>query len=135
MRWRGDKDYPRPVLLNTITAYNSDKTKVLGRISFRYNQDKHGDVHSLTVQGSDGRHAAVQHHGSSPILLQSVQPPDKPWTTYGYQGQWINCVAKPEGRVITTEYNAEGKVAAQYAPVGPHGEMHPIGRYSYSAPI
>ena len=35
VRWRGDKDYPRPVLLNTITAYNSDKTKVLGRISLK----------------------------------------------------------------------------------------------------
>ena len=50
---------------------------------------------------------------------------------YGYQGQWINRVEKPDGRVITTEYNSAGKVAAQYAPVGPNGEMHPIGRYLY----
>ena len=131
VRWKDDKLYPKPPLLNSITAYNADRTKTLGSISFYYNKDNHEEVHGLTAVGSDGRQLAIYHHGSSPILLTAAYAPGKPWVSYGYQGQWINQVVKPEGRLITTEYDSTGKVAAQYAPVGPKGEMHPIGRYTY----
>ena len=129
--WKDCKYFRRPHLLSGITAYNSDRSKVLASISFTYNKDKHQDVRGITVTGSDGRQVSLHHHGSSPILLTAAYRPDQPAIGYGYQGQWINRVEKPDGRVVTTEYNPEGKVSAQYAPVGPNGEMHPIGRYVY----
>jgi RHS repeat-associated protein len=130
-QWKENKYYPRPLLLNTITAYNANKTKNLGSITFHYHRDKHGDVRCITAVGSDGRQVTIQHQGTSPILLHATQTPDTPPITYGYQNGWVNRVEKPEGRLITTEYDQAGKVAAQYAPVGPNGEMHPIGRYVY----
>jgi len=129
--WKDCKHFRKPHLLSGITAYNSDKTKVLASISFAYNKDKHEDVRGITATGSDGRQISLQHQGNSPILLTAAFRPDLPSVSYGYQRQWINRVEKPDGRVITTEYNAEGKVSAQCAPVGPNGEMHPIGRYVY----
>lgn len=131
-RWRGIKDYPRPFLLNSITAFNSDRTKQLGSISFHYNKDKHDDVRSITVTGSDGRQAFMHHHGSAPILLQTVVAPGKPQIAYGYHLQYIICAHKPDGRIVETQYNTASKVASQSAPVGPQGEMHPIGRYTYN---
>ena len=132
VRWKKNKLYPVPSLLNSIVAYNSDKTKILSSIGFHYNKDKNENVYGLNVVGSDGRHVSIPHHGhgATPVLY-AAHSPNKPTVSYGYQGQRINCVARPEGRVITTEYNGEGKVSAQYAPVGPNGEMHPIGRYYY----
>ncbi len=130
-KWKDDALYPTPVLISTITAYNSDKSKILGTLTFKYNQDKNREVLSFTTTGSDERVATFQHQGREPILLKAVNTPHKPLITYGYQGQWINQVQKPEGRILTTEYNTSGKVAAQYAPVGPNGEMHPIGKYTY----
>jgi len=129
-RWKDGKYYPTPPLLSGITAYNADKSKVLGSISFHYNQDKHGDVRGFTAKGSDGRQVGIQHHGKSPFQLFTVSSPDKPAVGYGYQGTWVNRVEKADGRLITTEYSGD-KVSAQYAPVGPNGEMHPIGRYIY----
>ncbi len=129
--WKKTKLYPKLPLIETITAYNANKTKVLGSIVFHYDKDKREDVRGIRVTGSDGRQASMHHQGSTPILLHSVNTPNKPSVFYNYQNQWINRIDKPEGRVLKTEYNTEGKVAAQYAPVGPKGEMHPIGRYIY----
>ncbi|NGX55239.1 MAG: tRNA nuclease WapA, partial [Chlamydiae bacterium] len=130
-RWKDDKYFPHPHLLQTITAYNSDKTQLLGSLTFQYTRDKKDEVLGFKVIGSDGRELRVAHQGNSPILLHSIQPPDKPSIAYRYQGQWINRVDKPEGRVVTTKYDGSSRVAAQYAPIGPSGEMHPIGRYVY----
>jgi len=38
-RWKKEKrNYPRPVLLESITAYNADKSKVLGYLNFNYSR-------------------------------------------------------------------------------------------------
>ena len=129
--WKKCEYFPRPPLLTGIEVYNADKSKKIGAITFHYNPDKHGDIRGIKVVGSDAREAVIHHQGSSPILLHSVQTPDKPNVTYGYQKGWVNRVEKPEGRVTTTEYDPTGKVASQSAPVGPNGEMYPIGRYVY----
>jgi RHS repeat-associated protein len=129
-RWIDRKYYPTPPHLSGITAYNADKTKVLGSISFQYNRNKKDNVTGFSATGSDGRQA-VYHNSSSPFPLQAAYTPDKPTTCYAYQGTWVNRAEKPQGRVITTEYNGAGKVSAQYAPVGPNAEMCPIGRYVY----
>lgn len=132
-QWKKEeKNYPLPRLLSSITAYNADKTKTIGSIKIHYNRSKHDEVAGLQITGSDGRVARIQHAGKKPINLASSQSPRQPKANYSYSKRSLNKISKPEGRLLTTEYNSEGKVSAQYAPVGPNGEMHPIGRYSYS---
>ena len=129
--WKEEKqNFPLPQLLNSITAYNSDKTQILGYIHFHYPRAKHHEVAGVQVTGSDGRSSFMKHVGTSPIKLASAQRAGRPITSYASHNTILNTVAKPEGRVIATEY-AGGKVTAQYAPVGPKGEMCPIGRYEY----
>jgi len=129
-RWHRDKHYPSPPLLKSITAYNHNKTKKLGEISFCYAKDKHDNINKITVEGSDQRTVVLEHSSGMPKLLQSVSSPHQPKMIYKHQDTWIKNVELPEGRCITTEYK-DGKVAAQYAPVGPQGEMCPIGKYLY----
>ncbi len=73
----------------------------------------------------------MQHAGKSPIKLSSALRPGQPFTAYGSHNTTLNTLLKPDGRVLTTEYGADGKVTAQHAPVGPNSEIHPIGRYEY----
>jgi YD repeat-containing protein len=131
-QWKEEKrNYPRPSLLNGIVAYNSSKTKILGYINLYYPRFHGEEVAGVQIVGSDGRQAFIQHASIDPILLWSARRPDQPSIDYGFQGSTLNRVEKPDGRVLTTEYNGAGKVAAQHAPVGPNGEMCPIGRYEY----
>lgn len=133
-QWKEEKqNFPLPQLLSSITAYNSDKTEVLGYIHFHYPRAKYNEVAGIQVTGSDGRSSFMQHQqiGKSPIKLASAQRVGRPLTSYASHNTVLNTVAKPDGRVITTEYNSEGKVSGQYAPVGPTGEMSPIGKYEY----
>src|SRR5690625_1208820 len=116
-QWKKNKYYPTPPLLKTITAYNADKTKTLGTITFHCDQKKNGDVVGIKAVGSDARQVTIEHCDSSPIFLHKADAPGKPTVSYSYQDGRITRVEKPEGRIVTTEYNAEGKVAAQYAPV------------------
>ncbi len=131
-QWKEEKrNFPLPQLLASITAYNADKSKVLGHIYFHYPRTKHDEVKGVQVTGSDGRSAFMQHAGKSPIKLASAQRPGQPPISYGSHNTTLNTLLKPDGRVLTTEYNPEGKVSAQYAPVGPNGEMCPICRCEY----
>lgn len=133
-QWKKEKqNYPLPRLLSSITAYNADKTKTLGSIQLHYHRAKQDEVAGIQITGSDERIACIQHAGKSPINLASSQSPGQPQTTYSYVNRSLTKISKPEGRLLTTEYNSDGKVSAQYAPVGPNGEMHAIGRYSYSS--
>jgi YD repeat-containing protein len=133
-QWKKEKqNYPLPRLLSSITAYNADKTKILGSIQLRYPRIKNDEVAGIQITGSDGRTTRIQHAGKSPINLASFQNPGQPKTTYSYNNRSLNKISRPEGRLLTTKYNSDGKVSAQYAPVGPNGEMHPIGRYIYSS--
>lgn len=133
-QWKKEKqNFPLPKLLSSITAYNSDKTHVLGTINFHYPRAKHDEVAGIQVTGSDGRTAFMQHHigKKSPIKLTSATRPGIPSTSYSSHDTTLNTITKLDGRVLTTEYNSQGKVSAQYAPVGPNGEKCPIGRYEY----
>lgn len=132
-QWKKEKKgYPLPSLLGSITAYNADKSKILGSIQFHYPRAKHKEVAGVQVTGSDGRVAFMQHAGKQPIVLASATRPGQPSIAYDFQEGTLNRVEKPEGRVLTTEYLPEtNKVSAQYAPVGPNGEMCAIGRYEY----
>lgn len=133
-RWKKEKqNFPLPQLLGSITAYNADKSQVLGSIQLHYPRIKHDEVAAIHIQGSDGRAAHIYHNGKSPFLLGIAQDSGKPQTTYAYHDRRLTTVAKPNGFLINTEYNGEGKVSAQYAPVGPNGEMCPIGLYAYSS--
>jgi len=132
--WKTAKqEYPRPRLLVAIKAYNHNKTKELGSIAFDYKRIKDGDVGGILIKGSDGREVFIQHtggKGTTPLLLAFARRSGQPLLAYDYARGTLNRVEKPEGRILTTEYQA-GKVSAQYASVGPNGEMCPIGRYEY----
>ncbi len=133
-QWKEEKqNFPLPRLLSSITAYNSDKTQILGYIHFHYPRAKHNEVAGIQVTGSDSRSSFMQHQqiGNSPIKLASAQRTGQPITSYASHNTVLNTVAKPDGRVMSTEYNSDGKVSTQYAPVGSNGEMCPIGRYEY----
>ncbi|MFZ0566338.1 MAG: DUF6531 domain-containing protein, partial [Chlamydiales bacterium] len=132
--WKKEtQNFPLPKLLSSITAYNADKTKVLGSITFKYYRAKHNEVAGIEITGSDNRTAFIQHVGKSPINLASCQKAGQPLTSYAYDNNTLHTLTKPDGRILTTEYNTEGKVTAQHAPVGPNGEMCPIGRYTYNS--
>ena len=133
-QWKKEKkNFPLPKLLGSITAYNADKTQVLGTIKFQYPRDKHDEVIGIQVTGSDGRTAFMHHQvgKKDPIKLTSAKRPGIPLTSYSSDNTNLKTIAKPEGRILETEYNSQGKVSAQYAPVGPNGEKCPIGRYEY----
>ena len=133
-RWKEEKqNYPLPELLSSITAYNADKSKMLGSIHFRYPRAKHHEVEGIEVTGSDGRVAFMQHQQDkkSTIKLASAKRAGQPFISYTSHQTTLDAIARPEGRTMTTQYNTEGKVISQYAPVGTNGEMCPIGRYEY----
>lgn len=137
-KWKKEDQFPYPSLVSAITAFNADRSKELGTIHFSYQKDKDGNVKGIVATGSDGRQAHFHLKDSKQILfynkiflLTAAHRPNQPVVHYGYQGEWVNLVAKPEGRFIQTEYNSAGKVSAQYAPVGPEGEVCPIARYEY----
>ncbi|MBS0623525.1 MAG: RHS repeat protein [Verrucomicrobia bacterium] len=133
-QWKEEKqNFPLPQLLSSITAYNADKTQILGCIHFHYPRTKHEEIAGIQITGSDGRSSFMQHQkiGKSPIKLAAAQRAGQPITSYASHNTVLNTVAKPEGRVITTNYNSEGKVSSQYAPVGPNGELCSIGCYEY----
>ena len=131
--WKENGLYPRPFLLKGVITYNSDKSKVLGWLDFDYFQDKDETVRGIRVRGSDGRWVCLGNRTFDAELLHLVEAPDRPNTWYDYQHLSINKVDYPEGRYIRTEYNGQNKVAAQYAPLGPNGEEHPLARYIYHA--
>jgi YD repeat-containing protein len=130
--WKEEKkNYPLPKLLSSIVAYNHDKTKILASLQLHYlHYKKEEEIAKIHVIGSDGREAWIHHGGKSPILLATAQRTGQPPISYGFQGGILNKVERPDNRIITTEYTAN-KVSAQYAPIGPNGEMHPIARYTY----
>ncbi len=130
--WKKSKYYPKPPLLTSISVYNASRTKNLGSIAYYYNKDKNENVYGVTAVGSDGRQSFAGCLNTTPVMLQAVQCPHKPPLSYVYQSQWINQVVKPDGRIVKTEYDASGKVSAQYARVGTNDEMLPISRYVYN---
>lgn len=57
-KWQEEKEnFPRPRLLKKITAYNKDKTKTLGSLTFYYphSKPKKDKISGIHVVGSDGR--------------------------------------------------------------------------------
>ncbi|NGX62298.1 MAG: hypothetical protein K940chlam9_01795, partial [Chlamydiae bacterium] len=132
-QWKEEKkNYPFPRLLSSITAYNADKTKKLGSIQLQYPRAKHKEVAKIRIIGSDQRTALIQHTEKTPIQITSAKKPGSPRNTYTHQDKRLSAVSKANGYTLKTEYNKEGKVSAQYAPVGPNGKMCPIGRYGYN---
>lgn len=127
--WKKDA-YPLPQLLQTITAYNSDKSKVLGFIHLEYKKDKENSITSIHIKGSDGRLALLK-HSEKPGKLTSACTPGKPSINYVYGKKGITTIYKSYQEILITEYTKEGKVSAQYAPVGTEGQLTTIGRYIY----
>ena len=127
--WKKES-YPLPQLLHTLTAYNSDKSHVLGFIHFHYTKDKDDNILSIQITGSDGRSAFLKHSGT-PGKLSSASSPGKPSLTYAYEDKGLCSLALSRKEILKTEYNSEGKVVAQYAPLGPQGENVALSRYIY----
>ncbi len=129
--WKpADLNYPRPQLLSSITAYNHDKSQILGSIRFNYLRTEKNEVEIIQVIGSDNRKANIVHKGTSPIVINVVEKA-APRITYGWEDRYLNTISRPDGRVATIDWNADKKVTAQNAPVGPNNEMCPIARYEY----
>ena len=151
--WRGSKLCPTPFNLQQITAYDSKEEKILARIDFdyqKYSWTHHLDIggthqkyeikveenRGFGIHGSDGRKAYCQHNKrhnlSRPIVLENVNTPTHD-IHYNYNiKNWrlieLDCGLK---RKFRTEYNSDNKVSAQFAPLGPNGEMLPLARYDY----
>ncbi|MCH9625488.1 MAG: hypothetical protein S4CHLAM123_06630 [Chlamydiales bacterium] len=132
--WKKEEEgFPFPALLQSITAYNRDKTKILGSLHFNYPRIKHQDVGGVEVTGSDARRMFIQHAGKKPIVLASAYRPNLPTVHHGHWKNDIICrIEKGDGRVLETSYDPDTKkVSVQCASVGPNGEMCPIGTYFY----
>ena len=155
-RWRFFENWPQPLALNKITVYNRDESKILGQLHIKYHyyeweqkvamgapkgrmmyfKDKIRDTAAFTVIGSDGRTATFQHNRRggfhAPVVLLSATTPTET-TKYNYKpGGILECVDKGKGHLFKTEYDPKtGKIAAQYAPVGPNGKLEAIARFRY----
>lgn len=120
--------YPRPFVLASITAYNHDKSHMLGSLRFCYSRTKDRDITGIEVVGSDGRRVVMQHDNN--LLMTSKSPNGA--ISYGFDRCLLNRIEKPQGRVFLTQYWENNfKVRAQLAPVGPQGELCEISRYEY----
>ena len=129
--WKKEKQhFPLPKLLGCIKAYNSNKTKVLGKIKFEYPRYKHHEVAGIKITGSDGRFVRIKH--SQNLLLTSAEASGRPLISYGFQNNKLISVKK--GNIeFRTEYDGSNRVRAQYSNAGPNGEVVAIARYEYQA--
>ncbi|MCC5832258.1 MAG: RHS repeat protein [Chlamydiales bacterium] len=152
--WSDAFDVPHPNFLSTITAYNADKTKVLGFLHFSYTRGKDKAVKYITVEGSDGRKVVLAHEVRevrpenkrwqeariTDTVLKKVSSPSKPDQSYTYRWEdkrhyfdapfLYQCTTG--SFPLKTDYDLTAKkVRSQSAPVGPNGEMSPIARYDY----
>lgn len=140
---RGFQEY---ILLKSITAYNSLKTKTLGKLTFDHIKFAYR-LSEAVITGSDQRKVTYKYddyHRGHPFLhrikyLASVKTPHLPEITYKHLNNhpdWqnkIESVRRGEDEFFTTKYDDKGRVEAQFAPVGPKGEMLPIARYTYGS--
>ncbi|MCC5832531.1 MAG: RHS repeat-associated core domain-containing protein [Chlamydiales bacterium] len=152
--WSDEFRVPHPELLSTITAYNADKTQILGSLHFTYTRGQDNAIKYITVKGSDGRKVVLAHEVRevrpenkgwqeariTDTVLKKVISPSKPDLNYNYR--WENkrhyfdapflyqCATG--SFPLKTDYDLTAKkVLSQSAAVGPNGEMRPIGRYEY----
>ncbi len=147
-KWQDEIHFPQPRLLSSVTAYNADKTKILGELEFHYNTyDWHyiidfphprhclylkrtiWEVKDYSVKSNELQLGSYQHtsanKGRSPVCLQKATTVDEDiHYSYDKQGRLIK-IDRGDGRIFQTEYDAAGKVSVQK---GPYGQ---IGRYVY----
>lgn len=141
--WRKHKDWPSYMLLTKITAYNnSSKGKLLGEIRISYNRAKMrkeqgkkkvNEVVGFKIVGSDKREAVLCTSGLHPIMLDRASFPSDPSILYHYNHHAYTAIQRPDGRVLETKYDSQGRVASQLATVAPNGDRVPIGTYTYHA--
>ncbi len=154
--WRNGDRYPWPMLFQTIKMYNSDPTqnkqaKLLGWLKFDYKkyswkfnqhyklkkaddyQEYRDDVETCTVTASDGRTVvyanAKRKRDLEPAVLKEVYSPAGT-TVLDYDDEYLTSV-QGAGNNFHTSYDAEGRVLAQLAPVGPNGAVVAVATYRY----
>lgn len=150
-------DVPEYYILKSITAYNSTKSILLGKLEIDYSLEpcsSRKDSHRtkrIEICGSDGRKATllngIRHpkpkRDCSDVVLLQVDSAFKPQQNYNYHwkekkryfdSNFLMDISHPEGRSFVTHYDMNAKkVSEQLAPVGFNGEMAPIARYIYQA--
>ncbi|MCH9608445.1 MAG: hypothetical protein S4CHLAM45_10200 [Chlamydiales bacterium] len=141
--WRKGKPYPWPTLLKEIALWNSSETKKLAQINFtydtytwkfeqkywtirdrRYCEDDYrefrGEVRKATIEGSDGRQVVYinsrRERDFQPVVLKSITTP-KETHHLDYHDYFLTNLKK-DGHYFRTEYDSQGRVAAQYSPAG-----------------
>ncbi len=136
-----DKYFPSFFRVASITALNQ-KGEILGWLKFDYPENKKKSPTAILISGSDSRSAScgINHQITSYSVvtdngfyyLGNCSSPQHPYNTYYYDNLCrLNHSTRPDGRVFSTTYTAEGKVYQQIAPVGANGEPLPIATFSY----
>ncbi len=122
---------PNPLYLTKISAYNHDKSMLLGELTFTYNTRKKMkkddnyvkeraviEILSFEVKGSDGRVASFSYGGKKLTPLQTVSANGQIPLKYSYDKEnRLTLIEKPDGRFCRIEYK-ENKVCAIYNPDG-----------------
>jgi hypothetical protein len=126
-RWQDELVHPSPQLVTSITAYNCDETKVLGKITLSYDryswifeqqtpdrlldviyQQTVWEVSQYKIKGSNGKEILCgnsnRNYGRDPVYLNSVHNKDKK-TCYNYTPKkyYLNSIDRGDGRQFRTE--------------------------------
>lgn len=122
------------ILLKSITAYNSLKTKVLGKITFERKVIPNERM-ELTVIGSDQRKTLYTYKpfGINNYLSNVASPnwPEMAYRHCDHSDNRIEYISRGGDQFFITKYNRGSQVDYQLAPVGPDDEMCPISHYEY----
>jgi RHS repeat-associated protein len=153
-----EKSKVRYYLLRKVTAYNAQKTIVLGTLDIGYTRggkEANKPVQRIYISGSDGRSTTliqdlrtVQTKTSKrpkiyDVVLNTASGCWKPNQYYQYRWEagktyfkapFLCEAMQDDGRVLATSYDlGSKKVIAQSAPVGPDNQIVPIARYEYQS--
>ncbi len=117
--WKDSSQWPHPELLKSITAKNRHG-EVLGWVKFDYVRDsRHREIITqINISTSDKRKMTVHQSQDSCVTMRSVERPGQPRVSYSYRGRQLVAVTYPDGRVVTTDYDAQGRVHRQTGPLG-----------------
>lgn len=131
------KGFQKYILLTSITAYNSLKTKVLGKITFDHKSQNYRRT-GLVITGSDQRESLYKYERLLKInYLAQVKTPNQPEINYRHQEystdvqNKIEYINRGSNQFFITKYDKSGRVQKQLAPVGPDNEMVAIALYDY----
>ncbi|NGX53296.1 MAG: tRNA(Glu)-specific nuclease WapA [Chlamydiae bacterium] len=125
--------YPQYLILASITAYNSTKTKMLGSLAFDYQRGSE-NISGIQVIGSDRRRVSITHSIEDVARLHSVKAPGRGEIVYNYE-EYLSNISKQEGQERIEYDPVTHKIAAIYDTSGDGSELRLVNRFEYNTDV